>query len=127
MGYIRTHFMVKSWIAPQKNMRFPHQTALNMRHKWFIVLQNLLENNPVLLYSIAELNKTFILDRKYGAKGAKRGISAKYISICMNMQCDVATEYINRYNAWLSIAFRCASALKDTLFLSFGMVGQGCC
>ena len=38
----------------------------------------------------------------------------------------VATKYINRYNALFSIAFRCASNLKDTLFSSLGTVGREC-
>ncbi len=44
--------------------------------------------------------------------------------------CDhyrgVATKYINRYNALFSIAFRCASSLKDTLFASLCTVGRNC-
>lgn len=36
----------------------------------------------------------------------------------------VATKYINRYNALFSIAFRCVSDMKDTLFSTLCSLGQ---
>ena len=45
-----------------KKYGFSHQTAFNMRHKILMALQDLLENNPVLLSGIAELDETFVLD-----------------------------------------------------------------
>lgn len=38
----------------------------------------------------------------------------------------VATKYLNRYNALFSVAFRCADALKGTLFSSLCTIGQNC-
>mgnify|MGYP001024503593 FL=1 len=49
-----------------------------------------------------------------------------FIKETYNHYRGVATKYINRYNALFSIAFRCASNLKDTLLSSLGTVGQEC-
>lgn len=68
-----------------------------------MVLQDLLENDPVLLSGITECDETFVLDcykgiqvpetasrkaRKHGAKAAKRNISNEYITICTGILRD---------------------------------------
>lgn len=92
---------------------FSHQTAFNMRHKVLMALQDMLEKEPVLLFGIAELDETFVLDcykgktvpteanrtaRKHGATAAKRGISNEYIAICTGIQRDgkAIAETVNR-------------------------------
>ena len=50
-----------------------------------------------------------------------------YIKETYNHYQGVATQYINRYNALFSIAFRCADSLKDTLFAALCNIGQNCC
>lgn len=82
---------------------FSHQTAFHMRHKVLLAFQDLLEQDPVLLSGIVEMDETFVLDcykggrvpkaagrkaRKHGAKAAKRGISKEYIAICTGIQRD---------------------------------------
>ncbi len=96
-----------------KEYGFSHQTAFNMRHKVLMVLQNLLEDRPILLSGIAEFDETFVLDCykggkipekagrkacKHGAKAAKRGISNEYIAICTGVQRDggVIAATVNR-------------------------------
>lgn len=84
-----------------RRLGFSHQTAFNMRHKLLMALQDLLEQEPVLLAGIVELDETFVLDcykgnpvpectgrkaRKHGAKAAKRGISNEYVAICTGIQ-----------------------------------------
>lgn len=49
-----------------------------------------------------------------------------FIKKTYNHYRGVATKYINSYNALFSVAFRCASNLKDTLFSFLGTVGQEC-
>lgn len=93
-----------------------------MRHKMLMALQDFLENNPVLLSGIAELDETFVLDcykgsqvpetagrdaRKHGEKAAKCGISNEYVAICTGIQRDGGI-------------FRGHNA-KDTLILTDGL------
>lgn len=49
-----------------------------------------------------------------------------YIKATYNHYRGVATKYINRYNALFSVAFRCTSDLKETLFTAFCNIGQNC-
>lgn len=96
-----------------EKLGFSHQTAFNMRHKVLMALQDMLENEPVILSGITELDETFVLDcykgksvpeeanrsaRKHGAKAAKRGISNEYIAICTGIQRDggAIAETVNR-------------------------------
>ena len=66
---------------------FSHATAFNMRHKVLMAIQDSLEDHPVELSGIVELDETFVLEsqkgtrfskssdrlpRKHGAKAQKR-------------------------------------------------------
>lgn len=96
-----------------ENLGFSHQTAFNMRHKVLMALQDLLDQEPVMLSGVAELDETFVLDcykgapvpesagrgsRKHGAKALKRGISNEYVAICTGIQRDggVVAKTVNR-------------------------------
>ena len=80
---------------------FSHVTAFNMRHKILMAIQDWLEEHPVELSGIAELDETFVLEsqkgtrvpecanrpaRKHGAKAQKPGISSEYVAICTGVQ-----------------------------------------
>ena len=82
---------------------FSHQTAFTMRHKVLMALEDWLNENPVTLSRIVELDETFVLEsfkgtkipesagrkaRKHGAKSQKRGITNEYIAICTGIQRD---------------------------------------
>ena len=123
-----------------KKYGFSHQTAFNMRHKILMALQDFLENNPVLLSGIAELDETFVLDcykgsqvpktagreaRKHGAKAAKRGISNEYVAICTGIQRDggAIAATVNRAKPSgkeLDEIFR-GHIAEDTLVLTDGL------
>ena len=92
---------------------FSHTTAFNMRHKVLMTLQDHIENNPVELSGIVELDETFVLEsqkgtpisdstertaRKHGAKAQKPGISNEYVAICTGVQRDggVVASSVNR-------------------------------
>ena len=78
-----------------------HQCAWHMRHKFMLALQDILEDDPVLLAEVAEMDETYVLEsykgkplppevdrpaRKHGAKAQKRGISNEYICINTGVQ-----------------------------------------
>ena len=92
---------------------FSHTTAFNMRHKILMTLQDHIENNPVELSGVVELDETFVLEsqkgtpiqdsaertaRKHGAKAQKPGISNEYVAICTGVQRDggVVATSVNR-------------------------------
>lgn len=90
-----------------------HPTAFNMRHKILTALEDWIEENPVVLSDVSELDETFVLEsykgkslpasanrkpRKHGAKASTRGISSEYIAICTGIQRDggVIAKTVNR-------------------------------
>ena len=92
---------------------FSHPTAFNMRHKILTALEDWIENNPVVLYNISELDETYVLEnfkgkklpenvnrhpRKHGAKALTSGLSNEYIAICTGVQRDggVIAKTVNR-------------------------------
>ncbi len=86
-----------------EELGFSHQTAFNMRHKVLIALQDLISESPVVLSRLVELDETYVLEcrkgaklpkevkrepRKHGAKASSPGISDEYIAICTAVQRD---------------------------------------
>ena len=111
--FIRDTLYGKSLDYSAARFGFSHQTAFNMRHKVLMALQDMLEQEPVVLSGVAELDETFVPDcykgspvpesagrgaRKHGAKAAKRGISKEYVAVCTGIQRDggVVAKTVNR-------------------------------
>ena len=119
---------------------FSHATAFNMRHKVLMAIQDSLDEHPVELSGIVELDETFVLEsrkgtrfsessgrspRKHGAKAQKRGISNEYVAICTGVQRDggVVAASVNRAKPSkieLESIFR-AHIAEDTLLLTDGL------
>ena len=119
---------------------FSHVTAFNMRHKVLMAIQDWLEDHPVELSGIVELDETFVLEslkgsripetagrtaRKHGAKAQKPGISNEYVAICTGIQREgaVVAASVNRAKPTkeeLQMVFE-GHIAKDTLLLTDGL------
>lgn len=96
-----------------KRLLLSHACVFDMRHKFLLALQDMMDSDPVVLESVCELDETFVLEcykgkelpvdagrkpRKHGAKAQKRGISNEYICINTGVQRDggVVAVAVNR-------------------------------
>lgn len=140
IGFVRDTLYSETMDDSAEKFSFSHQTAFNMRHKVLMALQDMLEQDPVSLSGIAELDETFVLDcykgvpvpeyagckaRKHGARAEKRGISNEYITICTGIQRDggVIAETVNRAKPSSDELKEIFSGriVEDTLILTDGL------
>lgn len=81
-------------------------------------------------YSILEtLSGCTVVDTNKAKDGGAFNLNTvnglhSFIKDTYNHYRGVATKYLNRYNALFSVAFRCASSLRDSLFASLCTVGS---
>lgn len=111
--FIRDTLEGKTLDDSVEDFGFSHQTAFNMRHKFLMALQYMLEKGQIVLSGVTELDETFVLDcykgkrvpeeagrvaRKHGVKAEKRGISSEYVAICTGIQRGgkAVAETVNR-------------------------------
>ena len=90
-----------------------HETVFNMRHKILIGMTKYLEEDPVVLEEIAELDETYVLEslkgskfpdnaprppRRHGERANKRGLSGEQVCICAGVQRNHGAAFASTVN-----------------------------
>ncbi len=96
-----------------KALSMHHETVFHMRHKVLLGMIKFLETDPVVLKEVAELDETYVLESRKGAKfpddaprkprlhgerAEKRGLSDEQICICAGVQRNQGTAYASTVN-----------------------------
>lgn len=102
--FIRDTLYGKSLDYSAARFGFSHQTAFNMRHKVLMALQDMLEQEPVVLSGVAELDETFVPDCY---KGSPVPESAGVVPVNMGQKQQNAAY---QRNMWRSVPASSAMA-----------------
>lgn len=111
-------------VAETVNRAKPSAEELKTVFQGHLALNMIALTDGLRSYRILEtLAVCTVVDTNEGKDGGAFNLNTvnslhSFIKDTYNHYRGVATKYINRYNALFSVAFRCASSLRDSLFTS---------